>query len=105
MDRAAHGVRENARGGVERLARYVPLDGKADAVLAQNAFHDFLQAVLGLYRRVPQIEARLRLSGDDVRRSRAGIDIRDLERRGLKVLGPLVPFAARQLGEGGRERV
>ncbi len=74
-------------------------------MLAQDALDDFLQAFLGLNRGVAQVEARLQLPRNDIRRTRAGIQVGHLERRWLEVLGALVPLAAGQLCEGRRQRM
>ena len=57
------------------------------------------EPLLGLHRRVAQIEARLQLARDDVRRAGARVEVRHLEGGRLEVLGALIPHAAGELGQ------
>ncbi len=68
-------------------------------MLAKHALDDVAKPVLSLHRRVAKVETRLELPGDHVRSAGTRVQVRHLERRGLKVLRSLVPHAGRQLGE------
>ncbi len=87
----AHAIRQRARRRVERLARHVPLDGVAHAMLVEDAFDGLAQLLLRLHGVVAQVEAGLELARNHVRRAGAGVEVRDLEGGGLEMLVALVP--------------
>ena len=95
VDRALHGRRQLAGRREERQAGDEPLERVVHLVAIEDLGDRLLQLLDRLLGREANVEARLEFARNDVRRAGAGADVRDLERRRLKVLVALVPARAR----------
>ncbi len=74
-------------------------------MLAQDRFEALLQRVSGADGRVAEIELQLERAGNDVGRSRAGVHVRRLPRRGREVFVAFIPAHRRKLGDRRRHKV
>src|SRR4030095_6694507 len=72
------------------------------AMAVEDVAHACLQSLSRRFRRKAEIEPDLQRARDDVARSRAGVDVRDLEARGLKVRIAAIPWHPHELAQCAR---